>query len=255
MLPWRELDDLLRGRRTSPEALGEGAAGLRLTALVPMAVVLAAFYGLAMALYAVLTREPPVPAQLAASAVKLPLLFLLTLLVTFPSLYVFSALAGARYSAAAALRLVVAAMTVNLAVLASFAPITAFFTLTTTSYPFMKLLSVFFLGVAGIIGLVFLVGAMRNLNAACAAAEGDGQADAPSPASGAPDRQPAPGDAPGMGIFKLWMLVYALVGVQMGWILRPFIGDPDDRFVWFCERGGNAFADILHALRDLIGTP
>jgi hypothetical protein len=57
-----------------------------------------------------------------------------------------------------------------------------------------------------------------------------------------------------MGIFKLWMLVYALVGVQMGWILRPFIGDPDDRFVWFCERGGNAFADILHALRDLIGT-
>jgi hypothetical protein len=254
MLRWRELDDLLRGRRTSPDALSEGTGGLRLTALVPMAVVLAAVYGLAMALFAVLTREPAVPEQLLASAVKLPLLFLLTLIVTFPSLYVFSALAGARFSAGSALRLVVAAVTVNVAVLASFAPITAFFTLTTTSYPFMKLLSVFFLGVAGIIGLAFLAGAMRNLNTACAPAEDPpAGADPPSPAGGAPERRARP-DAPGMGTFRLWMLVYALVGLQMGWILRPFIGNPDEPFVWFRERGGNVFADILGAVRDLVNS-
>jgi hypothetical protein len=255
MLPWSELDDLLRGRRTSPEALSEGTGGLRLVVLVPMAVVLAAAYGLAMALFAVLTRQPPVPEQLLASAVKLPLLFLLTLLVTFPSLYVFSALAGARFSPGAALRLVVAAITVDLAVLASFAPITAFFTLTTTSYPFMKLLSVFFLAVAGIIGLAFLMRSMRNLNAACARAEEQAAGDdVPSPAGGAPERK-GRGAARGMGTFRLWMLVYALVGMQMGWILRPFIGSPDEPFVWFRERGGNVFADILRTIGQLLGTP
>ena len=43
--------------------------------------------------------------QMLATILKVPLLFLLTLIVTFPSLYVFSALSGSRLSAGATLRL------------------------------------------------------------------------------------------------------------------------------------------------------
>lgn len=39
----------------------------------------------------------------------------------------------------------------------------------------------------------------------------------------------------------MWVVIYALVGAQMGWLLRPFIGSPDMPFTWFRERSGNVF--------------
>ena len=84
------------------------------------------------------------------------LLFLLTLCVTFPSLYVFSALFGSRLRADVSLRLLLLAVAVNLAVLASFGPVTAFFTLSTESYPFIVLLNVVLFAIAGFIALGFL---------------------------------------------------------------------------------------------------
>ena len=52
---------------------------------------------------------------------------LLTLLITFPSLYVFNALVGSRLLIGAMLKLLIAAMAVMLMVLASFGPIVGFF--------------------------------------------------------------------------------------------------------------------------------
>ena len=77
--------------------------------------------------------------QLVATAVKVPALFYLTLFVTFPSLYVFNALVGSRLTLLSVLRLLVASLAVNLAVLASLGPIVLFFSLTTKSYPFIQL--------------------------------------------------------------------------------------------------------------------
>jgi hypothetical protein len=59
---------------------------------------------------------------------KVPLLFLLTLMVTLPSLYVFSALANSRLHFVDTLTLLLAATAVNLALLASCGPVTGFFT-------------------------------------------------------------------------------------------------------------------------------
>jgi hypothetical protein len=70
-------------------------------------------------------------------------------LVTFPSLYVFNALVGSRLNMVAMLRLVVAALCVMMAVLASLGPIVAFFAVSTTSYPFIKLLNVAAYAIAG----------------------------------------------------------------------------------------------------------
>ena len=37
-------------------------------------------------------------------------------------------------------------------------------------------------------------------------------------------------------LVRAWLLIYAFVGIQMGWLLRPFIGAPDQP-VQFFRRG------------------
>jgi hypothetical protein len=56
--------------------------------------VLGMIYGLCMGFYAMFRSGGPNFSQVLASVVKVPLLLFLTLVVTFPSLYVFNALAG-----------------------------------------------------------------------------------------------------------------------------------------------------------------
>jgi hypothetical protein len=49
-------------------------------------------------------------------------------------------------------------------------------------------------------------------------------------------------------VFRCWVVLFALVGAQMGWVMRPFIGTPELPFTWFRERESNFFAAVLHAL-------
>ena len=37
-------------------------------------------------------------------------------------------------------------------------------------------------------------------------------------------------------VFRLWVIVFALVGAQMGWVLRPFVGNPNSPFTWLRPR-------------------
>ena len=53
--------------------------------------------------------------------------------------------------------------------------------------------------------------------------------------------------------FLVWVVIYALVGAQMGWILRPFIGRPDLPFQLFRGREANFFVDLLRTLAQLLG--
>ena len=122
------IDKLLRGQYTRREDLLEGRVGVDSGTLAKAGLALGAVYGLFMGIYAVLRSTNPSFVQLAATMAKVPLLFLLTLVVTFPSLYVFSALSNSRLRGPDTLRLLLAAVTVNLALLASFGPVTGFFT-------------------------------------------------------------------------------------------------------------------------------
>lgn len=58
---------------------------------------------------------------------------------------------------------------------------------------------------------------------------------------------------PANSIFRIWVLIYDLVGAQMGWLLRPFIGDPSLPFQWFRPRSGNFFLAVVSALQNLFG--
>lgn len=269
-----QLDDLLRGRRTDPKSLADGRVPISAPGFLTLAIVLGALYGLFMGLFAVINRSPTELMQLVASMVKLPALFLLTLLITFPSLYVFNALVGCRLTATSMLRLLVGAIVVNLAVAASFGPILGFFTLSTTSYSFMVVLNVALLGIAGIVGLGFLLRVLRRLADWQAAqswfeqpADASAERRDPAESAAAPlksdpaDAQPArakqppptggPNDPAGV-ILRVWLVIYAMVGAQMGWILRPFIGSPNLPFEWFRPRSGNFIEGLAGAIRSLV---
>ena len=156
-----------------------------------------------------------------------PLLFFLTLLVTFPSLYVFAALANSRLRARETLRLLVAAITVMLGVLASFAPVTIFFTVSTDSYRFMLILNVAFSAVAGFTGLAFLnraIGHVFREHPGEAAAAGEGRA---------------------RRIFRIWLVLFGIVGAQMAWILKPFVGNPALPFEWVRPSRASHFFEFM----------
>jgi len=258
----KELDDVLRGRKADPHLLTNGTGHIQIQPLIVVSVLLGIVYGVFMGLYAVATRTPPSLAQILASALKVPALFFLTLVVTFPSLYVFSALFGVRLGPKDTLRLILVPIAINLAVLASLGPITGFFTLSTTSYGFMKLLNVFFFAISGVIGLKVLLTMLSRLEEAqmppavlvpaTSLPDGGGEVRPPTPAGSAP--RISPDRRMARTTFHVWIVIYALVGAQMGWILRPFIGSPDLPFHWFRSREANIFVDILRTLGELLGS-
>ncbi len=267
MNEFKTIDRILRGDAACLEEIKQGSVGSQAGAMVRVGLLLGALYGVCMGLFASLRPEGPGVAQLFASAVKVPLLFLLTLLVTFPSLYVSSALSKSQLRFLPTLRLLLAASTVNLVLLASLGPVTAFFTLSSDSYPFMVLLNVVFFGIAGLVGLGYL---RRSLTQVFLPPERKRQPLIPP----IPTSNPSPSDSPenaavpeppalreipvfarphevdaATRIFTIWMFVFGVVGCQMGWILRPFIGSPDRPFEWFRPRSSHFLEALGDALR------
>jgi hypothetical protein len=96
--------------------------------------------------------------------VKLPLLFLVTLTICLPTLYLFNLVFGARLSIRQSLAMVMVALTVTAMLALAFAPISLFFLITAPDYSFFKLLNVVILALSALVGLRFLTGGMRVLN-------------------------------------------------------------------------------------------
>ncbi len=168
--------------------------------------------------------------QALSSALKLPLLFLATLIVCAPTLYFFNLIFGSNQSLSQNVALMLTAITVTAVVLLSFAPIVLFFLLTSSNYQFFKLLNVGVFSVAGIIGVLFLIQGMRVVSAG-----GTGGASAR------------------LMVVRLWILVYAFVGSQVAWTLRPFVGAPSMKFELLRQLGGNFYTNILYSIGEILG--
>jgi hypothetical protein len=234
------LDQLIRGQRTSAPQVRSGE-GLPIRIFLPWAVALGAIYGFFIGWYALTGGKADAIKHVLAVMVKLPMLFLCTLLVTFPSLYVFNALIGCRLGFKATLRLLVATIVVNLAIAASLGPILGFFTLSTSSYGFMVLLNVTLLGVAGLVSIGFLIKTLASLQFD----------DHPLAPPTIPGYAEAPPRGSATGVFWVWIITYGIVGAQMGWILRPFIGAPNASFEFFRPRDGSFLQGVYNAVQSL----
>jgi hypothetical protein len=119
---------------------------------------------IALACYGAVLGAFRSPAMALTSAVKLPLLFLITLAICLPTLYLFNLVFGARLSVRQALALVMVAITVTAMLAVAFAPISLFFLITAPGYAFFKLLNVAILALSALVGLRFLTGGMHVLN-------------------------------------------------------------------------------------------
>ncbi|MBA3482628.1 MAG: hypothetical protein H0T51_12515 [Pirellulales bacterium] len=279
----KDVDELLRGDRTRPQMLAERGLELQPGRLIVVIVAMSMIYGLCMGSFSLLKDVSPELAdrsdrylQVVASMVKTPALFFLTLAVTLPSLYVFNALVGSRLRLTMLLKLLIASLAVNTTVLASLGTVVAFFSVSTSSHPFIVLLNVAVFAVAGVLGLMFLLQTLHRLTtAARRQKDGTGVDDvqlaeavvvADEPAGSGTANASARAEDPSAldmpqgdvlakhtrTVFRCWVVLFALVGAQMGWVLRPFIGSPQLPFTWFRERHSNFFAGVLRALGDLL---
>jgi len=216
---------ILRDRHRFFEEIRDGIEVRKKTrAMLASSTAFLAVYG------AVLGSTHSLP-QAISSAVKLPILFLITLAICIPALYIFSAHFGSNQRLRQGIALVLSAITVTSVVLLSFAPITFFFMLTTTGYQFFKLLNVLFFTIAGILGMLFLSHGMQTISAS-------------SRKEGTKMRSL---------VLYVWIVLYAFVGSQMAWTLRPFIGYPDAKFELIRELGGNFYGNILLSIGEVLG--
>jgi hypothetical protein len=274
---FKQLDEILRGDATQLSSLENGQIELPLRGLLLVMILLGVIAGVCIGSFNLLhplDEDAVITArdawmQTFASAVKLPLLFFLTLLITFPSLYVFNALVGSRLKLLSVLKLLVASIAVMLSVVASLGPIVVFFSLCTSSYSFMKLLNVAVSGIAGLLGLAFLLRTLHRLVilqenkliAEAAAATPSPLVEVTTPPV-SPDVMQAKKlsalDRYGQthrkakSVVRIWTLVFGLVGAQMSWVLRPFIGSPYLPFEWFRDRQSNFFMAVIEALQQLL---
>ena len=140
----------------------------------------------------------------AIVAVKVPVLFLLTLLVCSLALYMLNVASGIGLRFAPTIVLLLFALAATGAMLGVFVPIAALFAAVTEDYHFMKMMHVVIIAVAGLFGVRVLYEGLTRL-----ASTGT--------------EKVVPG---AKKLLLSWLILYALVGGQLAWTLKPFLGTP-----------------------------
>ena len=56
-------------------------------------------------------------------------------------------------------------------------------------------------------------------------------------------------------MLRAWIVIYVFVGIQMGWVLRPFIGNPLAPVQFFREGSwSNAYEAVFQMIWDVLST-
>lgn len=180
-----------------------------------LVVVLGMTYGAAMGFYSLgHGREM----QILFSSVKVPILLLGTFALSLPSFFVLNTLLGTRDDFREALRAHIQAQASLTLVLVSLAPLTLFWYASSDQYQQAILFNALMFGIASLAGQVVLKRLYQPLIA----------------------RNPRH-----LVLLRAWLVLYAFVGIQLGWVLRPFIGQPGSAVRFFREGAwGNAYIEL-----------
>jgi glucan phosphoethanolaminetransferase (alkaline phosphatase superfamily) len=163
------------------------------------------------------------------SGLKLPFLYLLTLAVCFPAFYALNCLSGPRLRVHQCIRLLLIATSANAAALSSYAPFSFFFTVTTSraGYGFLVLMHVVVFGASAIASVAVIVLIFRTT-----AAELKHRL------------RPL--------VVLTWVILYALVGTQMSWVLRPWIGSYSGPYTPLRPIGGSFIEAVWNLVMRMI---
>ncbi|MEM9414849.1 MAG: hypothetical protein AAGA29_05150 [Planctomycetota bacterium] len=197
----------------------------RLLRLAGLVVLFGMLYGGVMGTFGGLAPDRAL--QISYSAAKVPMLLAITFVLGLPSFFVVNTLLGLRDDMGEALRALVSAQAGLTVVLASLAPFTAFWYVSSGNYPVAQLFNAAVFAAASFAGQAVL---RKHY--------------APLIARNTRHRV----------VMWSWLVVYAFVGIQMGWVLRPFIGKPGLETRFFREGAwSNAYLEVIEILWRALG--
>jgi hypothetical protein len=169
--------------------------------------------------------------QMLSSAIKLPALYLVTLIICLPTLYFFDILFGSQLNFRQYGAMLMTAVSIISVLMFSFAPVILFFLISIQDYNFFLLLNVLVMGLTGMVGIKLFYQGMRQIAGPDAAV-----------------------DKLRNRLLKGWLVLYGLVGSQLGWTLRPFFGAPGEPFQIFRpEIEGNFYTQVITSIWTVLG--
>jgi len=180
------------------------------------------FYGLIMGCYSGAL-------QAFTAAVKVPVLFFLSLLVCFPAFFVLQFILGSKMRFGQMTAILLSGFVLTGAIMVSFTPIVIFFVLTGGNYHFLQLLHVAIFILAGIFGMKVVLDALRY---SCEKKKIYPQT--------------------GVTVFRFWVVILAFVGIQLAWNLRPFVAEKDEPYALFRKYEGNFYAAVIYSMNQLM---
>ena len=163
--------------------------------------------------------------QASLSGGKIWGLFMLTVIICFPSFYIVQIVLGSKIGLKQLLIMILSGLVMTSTLIIAFAPIVLLFQLIKSSYNFIQLLHVAIFAFSGVFGMRVVLDSLKN---AC-----EVQAVYPKI---------------GLTVFKFWVVIFAFVGLQLSWNLRPFIGTKDMPFQLFrAQSQENVYVTILQS--------
>lgn len=185
-------------RELCDDLIGELAVRPKLVRLASYALASSALYGTSMGLY-----HPEFPlVQAAASAIKVPALFLLTLAICLPTLHFVGLLFGSPVRFGQSVAILLTGICQTCILLGAFAPISLFFLVSKSSYAFLMIMHVLIFAFCGMAGLTSIYQNFEYIRSTL----------------GTEQRRLDTNH-----LLKQWMLLYVIVGTQMSYNLAPFV--------------------------------
>ena len=220
LLTWA--DDILRARVL---VIQQESTRKRLAHLTVVLCLFGMTYGGVMGSFAGVFGERFL--QVVYSAVKVPILLMVTFGLSLPFFFVVNSLYGLRDDFGKVLRALLATQAGVTVILASLSPLTALWYVSYDNYRAAILFNAMMFAAASLSAQMILRQFYRPLI----------------------EQNPMHGR-----LLKLWITIYGFVGIQMGWTLRPFIGHPDSPTQFFRDEAwGNAYLELYRIITHVFG--
>jgi len=194
----------------------------RIWRLTLLFISLTFLYGLVMGCYSGFL-------QALTAGIKVPVLFLLSLLICFPAFFVLQFILGSKMLLSHMTIIILSGFVLTAAIMVSFAPIVVLFVLTGGNYYFLQLLHIAIFTVAGIFGMKTVLDALKY---SC--------------------EQKNVYPKIGVEVFRFWVVILAFVGIQLAWNLQPFLAEKAAGFALLKKYKGNFYTAVIYSVQRLM---
>ncbi len=203
------------------EIFNEQKTWERIWRLILLFIGLTFLYGLIMGCYSGV-------AQALTAGIKVPVLFLLSLIICFPAFFVIQYILGSKMKLSHMSIIILSGYVLTGAIMVSFTPIIILFVLTGGNYYFLQLLHIAIFTVGGIFGMKTVLDALKY---SC--------------------EQKNIYPKTGVEVFRFWVIILAFVGIQLAWNMQPFLAEKTQGYALFKKYKGNFYTAVIYSIQQL----